>query len=126
MRILNERIPLRFIENFHDAYIEHGKAKKINILPTRLMDFPGFKFDPRFEGQKIRVYRNIVVADTIYENALEKRIPLILVDKKGNELESRYRTSSFHAGDGKRYIVIFPHAQILDATLEIKASRLLL
>lgn len=126
VRILNERIPLRFIENFHDAYIEHGKAKKINILPTKLMDFPGLKFDPRFEGQRIRVYRNIVVADTIYENALEKRIPLILVDKKGNEIESRYRTSSFHAGDGKRYIVIFPHAQILDATLEIKASRLLL
>lgn len=126
VRVLNERIPLKFIEMSRNEYNADRRPKELSILPTRLVDFPGLQFSSQFEGQRMDVYRNLVVADTVYEDALKSRVPLILVDENGNETESRYRISSFHAKNGKRHIALFPHAQTLDSTFRIKSSRLIL
>lgn len=124
VRVLNERIPLEFIEAYHSRHYADSTLRKLSILPSRLAGFPGMPEDSVSGKQRLCVYRNLVVADTLFESALTRRDPLMLTDSAGNETESRYRFSSFHGADGCRYLVVFPHAQTLNPSLVIREARI--
>lgn len=117
VRSLNERTPLGCISR----YYSEGRPR-LQLLPARLRAYRGFDCDA-VEGDSLVVYDNMPIVATTDPDAYLNRRRQLTLTTTGGTVESRYRASRFHALDGREYILLTPHAVVLDPTLRITGAQ---
>lgn len=111
VRTLNERVPLRFIEQY---YSKEGEQKPLTLLPEALRGFSPSESVKVADG--CYLYHGYAVAVVDPES---RGLSLTLTMADGASTPTRYHSVRFHGADGKEYLWLRTHVQTLDPDAEV-------
>lgn len=111
VRQFHEKVPIFFWEKYHDA------DKHLIILPVAIKDFTPSNPMASHHSNDLWIYDGHIIVPADID--LSENNIIMIMTSDGSWSPSRYRTDSFVASDGNKYILLTPHMQTLNPKIRI-------